>query len=381
MQTLHLAPGRERSVRRYHPWLFSGAIRRRQGSPADGLAEVVSAEGITVARGLACPGSALEARLWTFGDEEFSAATIRARFEAARRLRHEVIAPQTTGYRLLHSEGDDTPGIIADRYGGTDVLVLAAGGAAVRSAEFEENYRRVFTPGKLVVRLGDQAPSPPGQDVTASFLEYGIHFLADVAGGQKTGFFLDQRENRHRIRSLARGRTLLNCFSYSGGFSVAALAGGARRCVDVDSSAGALDLAREHRRLNGFPADEEDFVETDVFQELRRRVEAAEQWDIIVCDPPAFAKKKADVDRAARGYKDLLRLSMRLVKPEGVLLACSCSGLVSAELFQKIIFAAALDARASLAIFERAGAGPDHPVSLYCPETEYLKAFFLRKRG
>jgi 23S rRNA (cytosine1962-C5)-methyltransferase len=201
-----------------------------------------------------------------------------------------------------------------------------------------------------------------------------------VTSGQKTGFFLDQRDNRARLRSLARGRTVLNLFAYSGAFSVAALAGGASRAVDVDSSEPALGLAREHRRANGFPAGEADFTRADVFEDLRRRVEAGERWDIVVCDPPAFAKKRGDVDRAARGYKDVNRLAMTLVAPGGWLLTCSCSGQIGADLFQKIVFSAGLEAGAAFSLIARQGAGADHPVSLDCPEGEYLKGFWLSRK-
>ena len=178
---------------------------------------------------------------------------------------------------------------------------------------------------------------------------------------------------------MARGRNVLNLFSYSGAFSVAALAGGAARAVDVDSSGPALALASEHRRANGFPADAGDFVDADVFEDLRRRVAARELWDLVICDPPAFAKKKSDVDRAARGYKDINRLAMELVAPEGWLLSCSCSGLIDADLFQKIVFSASIDARIAFALTARQGAGADHPVSLDCPEGEYLKGLWLRR--
>ncbi len=173
----------------------------------------------------------------------------------------------------------------------------------------------------------------------------------------------------------------MNLFSYSGGFSVAALAGGATRAVDVDSSGPALALAREHRRANELPAPPEDFDEEDVFRDLRRRVESAESWDVVVCDPPAFAKKRADVDRAARGYKDVNRLAMKLVAPGGRLLTCSCSGLVSADLFQKIVFSASLEAGRAFSIEARQGAGADHPTSLDCPEGEYLKGLWLAARS
>jgi 23S rRNA (cytosine1962-C5)-methyltransferase len=212
-----------------------------------------------------------------------------------------------------------------------------------------------------------------------SFDESGLHFLADVSSGQKTGFFLDQRENRRRLRDLSTGRTVLNLFSYSGAFSVAALKGGAERAVDVDSSETALALAREHRRQNGFATEEADFVRADVFEDLRRRVAAGERWGIAVCDPPGFTKKRADVNRAARGYKDINRLAMSIVEPDGWLLTCSCSGLVSADLFQKIVFSASGEAGAAFLLAARQGAGPDHPVSLDCPEGEYLKGLWLRR--
>ena len=227
-------------------------------------------------------------------------------------------------------------------------------------------------------------PSPrggEGEEDLSSFLENGLRFFADISAGQKTGFYLDQRENRARLRAIAREKTVLNLFSYSGGFSVAALAGGARRAVDVDSSGEALALAREHRRANGLPAPDADFAEEDVFEDLRRRVAAGELWNAVVCDPGAFAKKRADVDRAARGYKDINRLAMKLVSPGGWLLTCSCSGLVSADLFQKIVFSASVEAGRPFAIVARQGAGPDHPVSLDCPEGEYLKGLWIAARS
>ena len=285
-----------------------------------------------------------------------------------------------------------------DVYGETAVLELTTEGTERWRGELEAAAEEVFAPRRLVVResgsrrdRGERKASSlrPIRSAEeegagaglARFTENGLRFFADVSSGQKTGFYLDQRENRARLRALAAEKTVLNLFSYSGGFSVAALAGGARRAVDVDSSAEALALAREHRRANDLPAPAADFAEEDVFADLRRRVEAAETWDIVVCDPPAFARKRGDVDRAARGYKDINRLAMKLVAPGGWLLTCSCSGLVSADLFQKIVFAASIEAGRSFAIAARQGAGPDHPVSLDCPEGEYLKGLWLAARS
>jgi len=374
-------------VARRHPWLFSGAVASAEGDGSDGHAEVVGADGRPLARGAYSPDSQILARLWTFDGRVPDGALLRERFAAARKLRLECLPPETTGYRAVNSEGDLCPGVLLDVYGETAVLELLTRGTEVWRPEIEAAVREVFAPSRLIVRETGSARdsgkseirNPKSELPLAPFLENGLHFLADVSGGQKTGFFLDQRDNRARLRALARGKTVLNLFSYSGAFSVAALAGGASRCVDVDSSSGALELAREHRRANGFSTEDPDFVQADVFDDVRGRAAAGERWDIVVCDPPAFAKKKADVDRAARGYKDVNRVAMALVAPAGWLLTCSCSGLVDADLFQKIVFSASVDARAAFVLVARQGAGPDHPVSLDCPEGEYLKGLWLRR--
>jgi len=391
---LRLKPGRDESVRRRHPWLFSGAIASAEGDGSDGLAEVADAGGRVLAHGAYSPGSQIVARLWTFDGRVPGEDLFRERLRAARRLREEVLPAETTGYRAVNSEGDACPGVLLDVYGETAVLELLTEGTESWAPALESAVREVFAPAELLVKRSGasrdrkQKHSPPGagrgegeggEARRVPFLENGLRFAADVGAGQKTGFFLDQRENRSRLRALAAGRTVLDLFSYSGAFSVAALAGGAARAVDVDSSAAALELSREHRAANGFAAGDADFVEADVFDDVRRRAAAGERWDVVVCDPPAFAKKRADVDRAARGYKDVNRVAMALVAPGGWLLTCSCSGLVGADLFQKIVFAASLDAGVPFAIVARQGAGPDHPVSLDCPEGEYLKGLWLRR--
>ena len=394
MIRLTLRPGREVSVRRRHPWLFSGAVARTEGDGSDGHAEILDSNGRSLARGAYSPDSQIVARLWTFhshshshGDSRIPDASLfRERFLSARKLREQILPAGTTGYRAINSEGDGCPGVLLDIYGESAVLELTTAGTESWRSELETAAREIFAPGRLLVRESGAAHDSrsrselraPGSDIV-SFLENGLNFVADLGAGQKTGFFLDQRDNRARLRALARGKSVLNLFSYSGAFSVAALAGGASAAIDVDSSAAALALARENRQANGLPAPEEEFVEADVFDELRRRVAAREQYDVVVCDPPAFAKKRSDVDGAARGYKDVNRLAMSLVASEGWLLTCSCSGLVDADLFQKIVFSASVDARAAFALAARQGAGADHPVSLDCPEGEYLKGLWLRR--
>jgi 23S rRNA (cytosine1962-C5)-methyltransferase len=393
---LVVKPGREESLRRRHPWVFSGAIARSSGDGSDGVAELVGPRGDLLGIGAYSPHSQIVARLWSFDGQSPGPELFRARFAAAKRLRTEVGTPDTTGYRAVNSEGDECPGVLLDVFGEVGVMDLTTEGTVRWREELERAALAVFSPGRIVVResgvlrdrgssaKGKPSPHPSpvergGPGELAEFLENGLHFFADVSGGQKTGFFLDQRENRSRLRALARGKTVLDLFSYSGAFSVAALAGGAARAVDVDSSESALALAREHRRANGFGVDDEDFVRADVFEDVRRRVAAGETWDVVVCDPPAFAKKRGDLARAARGYQDVNRLAMTLVAPGGWLLTCSCSGLLGPDLFQKIVFSASVEARRTFALVFRQGAGPDHPISLDCPEGEYLKGLWLRR--
>jgi 23S rRNA (cytosine1962-C5)-methyltransferase len=334
------------------------------------------------------------ARWWSFGDEPVDATLVERRLDEALALRRAVIPDGTDGYRAVNAEGDSLPGLVVDRY--DDVLVVQA------TTEGTERARFLWLPalaarfpGVAIVQKND-LPSRAGEGLgtadellagaelpaRAGFRERDLAFVADLAGGQKTGFFLDQRENRQLVRRHAAGRRVLNLFAYSGAFGVAALAGGAERVTEVDVSAPALALARENHLANGQAVEgsgaRATFVAADVFDDLRARVAAGETWDLIVTDPPAFAKRKGDVDRACRGYKDINRLALKLLAPGGLLLACSCSGPVDAALFQKVLFAAALDAGVPARILERRGAGPDHPVSVFCPEGEYLKAFLLQ---
>jgi len=383
-----LKPGREGSVLRRHPWVFSGAIASAKGDGSDGRAEVVDAAGRPIALGAYSPQSQIVARLWSFDGRSPDLHLFRERFEAAGRLRKDVLSAETTGFRAVNSEGDLCPGVLVDVFGEVVVMELLTEGTESWREDLEVATREIFSPQKLVVResgverdRGSRVSAKSAGFEPVPFFENGLRFFADVSSGQKTGFYLDQRENRSRLRSLARGKMVLDLFSYSGAFSVAALAGGARRAVDVDSSESALALSREHRRANGFPVDDTDFVRADVFEDLRRRAAAHESWDVVVCDPPAFAKKRGDLRRAARGYQDVNRIAMSLVRPGGWLLTCSCSGLLPANLFQKIVFSAGIEAGAAFTIVARQGAGADHPVSIDCPEGEYLKCLWLRREG
>jgi 23S rRNA (cytosine1962-C5)-methyltransferase len=390
LKPLFLKPGRDDAARRRHPWVFSRALA---GTPpgADGEIEVRSASGALLGRGFASPRSSIAARLWRFDDGPLDAEFVSGRVQEAARLRERFVPPLTDGYRLVHAEGDGLPGLVVDRYG--SVLVVQATTAGTEAARpLWLPALRTLLPEASILQRNDLASRhgegleledellagvrPPDR---VPFRERGVTYLADLAGGQKTGFFLDQRENRHLVQGLAAGRSVLNLFSYSGAFGVAALAGGASRVTHVDVSEPALALARENHAANAQDLACVETVAADVFEDLRARVGRGETWDVVVTDPPAFAKKTPDVDRACRGYKDVNRLALKLLAPGGLLLACSCSGPISADLFQKVLFAASLDAGVRVRILERRGAGPDHPVSIDCPETEYLKAFLLAR--
>lgn len=389
-KSLFLKPGRDDAARRRHPWVFSRALA---GTPpaADGEIEVRSASGALLGRGFASSRSSIAARLWRFDDGPLDVEFVSGRVQEAARLRERFVPPLTDGYRLVHAEGDGLPGLVVDRYG--DVLVVQATTAGTEAARpLWLPALRALLPGASILQRNDLASRhgegleledellagarPPDR---VPFRERGVTYLADLAGGQKTGFFLDQRENRHLVQGHAAGRSVLNLFSYSGAFGVAALAGGASRVTHVDVSEPALALARENHAANAQDLSRVETVAADVFEDLRARAARGETWDVVVTDPPAFAKKSPDVDRACRGYKDVNRLALKLLAPGGILLACSCSGPISADLFQKVLFAASLDAGVPVRILERRGAGPDHPVSIDCPETEYLKAFLLAR--
>lgn len=392
---VHLKPGRDAATRRRHPWLFSGGVARREKGElgGDGIVTAVAADGSFLARGFSSPSSPIVARWWTFEDRPLDAELVSSRVAGAVALRQRIIPSDTDGYRVIHAEGDFLPGLVVDRFGTTLVVQATTEGTerarplwlAALLSEFPgfTIVQKNDLPTRLAEGLGTRDEMLAGDTLPTSvpFQEHGLRFAADVASGQKTGFFLDQRENRALVRSVSCGRRVLNLFSYSGAFGVAALAGGAAFVAQVDSSGAALAAARENHLLNGQSVDGAEarvsFVEADVFTDLRERVARGESWDVIVTDPPAFAKKTLDVDRACRGYKDINRLAMKLLAPGGTLLACSCSGPIDVALFQKVLFGAALDAGVPLRIVEKRGAGPDHPVSIDCPEGEYLKAFRL----
>jgi 23S rRNA (cytosine1962-C5)-methyltransferase len=392
--TVVLKKGREKSLKRRHPWLFSGAIEKVVGKPAPGdTVEVRDASGQVLARAAYSPQSQIRARAWTFNpEEEVDAAFFRGRIERALALREALPARRhTNALRLIHGESDGLPGLIVDRY--ADVLVaqfLAAGVERWREPILDllselTAAEAIFERSDAEVRKLEDLPPRVGfargnrNASRCPIVEYGLNFRVDVEQGQKTGFFLDQRENRQRVRELAAGREVLDGFSYTGGFSIAALAGGAKRVTAIESSAPALEVARDNLSANPLDRGKIDFVQADVFKELRTLRDRGAKFQMVILDPPKFAPTAAQVRNAARAYKDINLLALKLLAPGGLLATFSCSGGVSAELFQSIVAGAALDAGADAKIIERFGAAADHPVALEFPEGEYLKGLLVVK--
>jgi 23S rRNA (cytosine1962-C5)-methyltransferase len=433
--SLSLKPGREKSLLRRHPWIFSGAVDRVEGDPAAGATVVLlSARGEFLARAAYSPSSQIRARVWTFNQgEAVDAGFFRRKIAAAIRARADLgltaepaksaeilqkdsaihlsrtqvpgsaVNFPSNACRLIHAESDGLPGLVVDRYAGVLVAQFLSAGAEfwrgtladllLELTGLQELYERSdadvrelegLPPRSGVIRAS--MPGNSGADTNLesrishyTITENGLRFSVDLAHGHKTGFYLDQRPNRVRVRLLAEGREVLDCFCYTGGFTVNALAGGARSVLSVDASADALDLCKENAALNGLPADRHKILEGDVFQLLRVFRDEGKSFDLIVLDPPKFAPTAAQAEKAARGYKDINLLAFKLLRPGGVLVTFSCSGGVDAALFQKIVASAALDAGVEAQIVEHLAQGPDHPVALNFPEGTYLKGLVCRK--
>jgi 23S rRNA (cytosine1962-C5)-methyltransferase len=393
MQALHLKPGREKSLARRHPWVFSGAIDRVEGAPDRGATvAVLGSDGRWLATAAYSPQSQIRARVWSWTRETpIDAAFFRSRIRNALARRPPVDSAAAGALRILHAEADGLPGVVADRYAGIVVVQLASAGAdawrdeivdaLAETTECAQIYERsdleVRALEGLPPRCGPLRGTAPAGPV--EIREDGVRYLVDVVAGQKTGFYLDQRENRARIRALSRDRFVLNGFCYTGGFALAALAGGARSVLSVDSSGPALAIGTQCAALNGFARERADWLEADVFQALRKLRDQGRQFELIVLDPPKFAPTAAHADKAARAYKDINLWALRLLEPNGLLATYSCSGGIGAELFQKIVAGAALDAQVDAQIVERFHAAPDHPVVLSFPEGDYLKGLLLRR--
>jgi len=393
LQQVILKKGRAKPVLHKHPWIFSGAVARILGDPADGdLVEVRDAGGNFLAHGLLNRRSQIVVRLVNWAqDRPPDAALWRDRVERALAGRATLAGdPATNAYRLIYAEADGLPGLIVDRYGDYLVAQFLVLGMERLKDEMAGLLMELAAPRGIWERSDASVRAKEGLPPVAGLLrgasppdrlevrENGCRFLVDLAGGQKTGFYLDQRANRQRVSAYCAGKSVLDAFCYTGGFSVYAATAGAGPLTLLDSSADALALAAENLRLNERDAGQDAFLAADVFQQLRRFRAEGRTFDVAILDPPKFAHAQADVNRAARGYKDVNLLAMQLLRPGGVLATFSCSGLVSADLFQKIVFGAAVDADRDVQVVERLSQGADHPVLLTFPESEYLKGLICR---
>ena len=392
MNKLVLKKGRERSLKRRHPWIFSGAVEKAGGKPGETL-EVRDIAGNPLALAAYSPDSQIRARVWTFNiAEAVDADFFKKRIQKALSFRDQLPASKrTNALRLVHGESDGLPGLVVDRY--ADVLVaqfLSAGAENWRDAILDAllestGCEAIFERSDAEVRKLEGLPPRTGfarGNKSASrcpIIEHGLNFRVDVEQGQKTGFFLDQRENRQRVRALAAGRDVLDGFCYTGGFAIAALAGGAKRVTAIESSLDALGIAKENLAANPLDASKVEFLKADVFMQLRTLRDQNAKFDLIVLDPPKLAPTAAHAKNAARAYKDINLLAFKLLSPGGLLATFSCSGGVSAELFQSIVAGAALDAGGESKIIERFTAAADHPVALEFPEGDYLKGLLVLK--
>ncbi len=394
MAQLILLPGKERSAFKHHPWLFAGSVGRLEGRARPGDTVEVLADNLRpLGRAAYSPKSQIRARFWTFDAEEsIDDAFFKRRIAAAVALRQAL--PELRGQqglRLIHAESDGLPGVIADQYGDTVVVQLTSAGAdkwrnaivagLLKATGCARIYERSDSDVRGLEGLGPttgwlhgEAPATP-----LSIDENGVRLAIDIAGGHKTGFYLDQRENRALLGQLSTGKDVLNCFCYTAGFSLQALAGGAASVLSIDSSGPALAQGQANLALNPqLPSDRAQWQEADVFQALRDFRKAGRTFDLIVLDPPKFAPSAAHAERAAKAYKDINILGFRLLRPGGFLMTYSCSGGVGLEMFQKIIADSALDAGRNARIVRRLSGAADHPVALNFPEGEYLKGLLVQ---
>ncbi len=390
---MHLLAGRDKAVRDGHPWIFSGAVARVEGPGDSPLARVFDARGRPIGVGFYSPRSQIRVRLLQGGAPGAALASILGdRLDEALALRQAVLPPDTTGYRLLNAEGDGVPGWTVDRFGATLVSqVTVAGLEAMRAEAYEALASRlpdcaVMQVDDLPARHAEGLPAAAGRREAvrgappdeAFFTESGLTFAADLTGGQKTGFYCDQRESRRLAERLAGGRSVLDLFAHTGAFGVYALRGGARQVTHVESAARSIEWGRRHYSLNGLDDGRAGWIKANVWEDLRQR-EA--RYDMVICDPPPLARKRGDLEAAARAYKDLNRLAFGRLAPGGLLLTWSCSGAVDAKLFRQILFAAAVEAGVRVALLAQLGAAADHPIAIAHPQGEYLKGWLATVQG
>ncbi|MEW4530571.1 class I SAM-dependent rRNA methyltransferase [Maioricimonas sp. JC845] len=375
-----------------HPWVFAGAIARVEGDPQP-TDEVVlrSHEGQFIARGLYNPESNIRVRLYSWDENQpLDRALWSARLDDAIALRRKLFGKSAAGCRLVFSESDGLSGLTIDRYGDFLLVQWTSRALAARQQVFYELLNEKLSPRGIWQRTEKGVGDAEGLEIADSLAtgsepprplfveENGLQFGVDVVEGQKTGFYFDQRDNRAAVARYLKGASVLDMFCYTGGFSIAAAKlGDARRVRGVDSSESALDMARRNAELNGV-SSQVSFEQGDAFRTLETLVAENARFDAVILDPPKMARSRGGLERAARGYFSLNRLALDLLEPNGLLVTCSCSGLLSREDFEQILAKVALDANRSLQVLEVRGQAADHPVSVHCVETSYLKCFICR---
>jgi len=385
--TVYLQADREKSLKRRHPWIFSKAISQVKGKVGIGeTVDVRATDGTFLGRGAYSPSSQIRVRIWTWDEtEQIDTAFFARKIAAAWAVRQSWFDADTNGIRVIAAESDGLPGITVDKYDQVLVVQLLSAGAEYQRAAFISALTAQFPDCSIYERSDVDVRKKEGLELTTGWLvaprdsgeftmlENGFQILVDVIQGHKTGFYLDQRDSRAAARRLANGKTVLNCFSYTGTFAVAAALGGAKHVTNVDVSELALATARRNAELNGLTDAQISYVKADVFKLLRQYKEQGQQFDMVILDPPKFAESKAQLMGACRGYKDINRVAMQLVKPGGLLLTFSCSGLMEESLFQKVVADAALDAQRDCLFLERLNQAADHPIASFYPEGHYLK--------
>lgn len=379
-----LKPGRDKSVRNRHPWIFSGAIQSTSGFEDGSCANIYTVDEELLGVGYFNLKCSLAGRILGFGGIDARDA-ITASFDRALKFRLGIFTDSTNAYRIVNGEGDDIPGLVVDKYG--DIVVIQIGTLGMeklkpyvidlikRRLSPRAIYEKSNLPSRREEGLSNQEGFLIGDKINeVDISETNIRFTVRLQDSQKTGFFLDQREMRALLSRFSAGRKVLNCFSYTGGFSVCAAMFGAAKVDSVDSSEEAIALAKNNFSLNGLSTEANGFFVADVFDFLRER---KERYDLIILDPPAFAKKKVHIKGACRGYNDINRLALERLNSDGLLLTCSCSYYIDEKLFQQIVFNAALEAKRRVQIIQKHRLALDHPQSIFHPEGSYLKSFLL----
>ena len=393
MDRVWLKPGREKSVKNRHPWIFDGAVERVEGTPQGGdVVQVCDSGGHPLATGYYNARSQIVVRVLTWQAGEAIDVDFWRRRLMASIARREALAlgADTNAYRLVSAESDGLPGLVVDRYGDRLVMQSLTLGIEPWKATIAGLLMELLTPRGIYERSDVDVRKHEGLSAATGCLagetppaqlimcEDALQFTIDVLHGHKTGFYLDQRDNRRRVAAYCAGGSVLNVFSYTGGFGVYARRAGAAAVINVDSSHDALECCEENLRLNGLARADDEQIEGDAFQVLRGLRQEGRTFDLVVLDPPKFAFSRQQLTAATRGYKDINMLGMQLLRPGGILCTFSCSGLVSEDLFQKVLFGASLDVGRDVRILERLGQAGDHPVLLSFPEGAYLKGFICQ---